>query len=71
MITSLEEGVLSTHNNFVSAVIICKSYIGRNKNFHIILIETERLETERLETERLETERLETERLCRLKDFVD
>ena len=37
-IASLEEGAPSTHNNFVSAVIICKSYIGRKKTFHIILI---------------------------------
>ena len=37
VVAGLEEGAPSTYNTFVSAVVICKSNIGRKKTFYIIL----------------------------------
>ena len=34
---NLEEGAPSTHNTFVSAVVISKSNLGRKTTFYIIL----------------------------------
>ena len=41
-IALLEEGAPNTDNSFVSAVIMCKSNIRRNKIFHINIPEIEK-----------------------------